>query len=131
MPILTKPSSAACASLLYVTIGVLTGVWSGVWYWYMTGHPPENAATWYWCYGFLLTGLALLVIGLAIGPIGRAARHAELPPAEVTPAETNIQRTAASHPPAAVPLPPNAALATAPPGNTDAVPQAKQRIPVK
>jgi hypothetical protein len=94
----------------------------------MTGHPPENAATWYWCYGFLLTGLALLVIGLAIGPIGRAARHAELPPAEVTPAETNIQRTAASHPPAAVPLQPNATLATPPPGNMVAVPLAKQQI---
>jgi hypothetical protein len=33
----------------------------------------------YVCYGFLLTGLVFLIVGLAIGHISRNARKAELP----------------------------------------------------
>lgn len=102
MPLLSKPSSSAYASLTYITLGVLIDIWSGIWHWYLKNNPPENSAVWYICYGFLFTGLALLVIGLLIGPIGRAARHAELPPPEATPAEASIQHEAAQHPPAVV-----------------------------
>jgi hypothetical protein len=107
MALLSKPSSSAYASLLYITVGVLIQIWSGIWYWYLSNNTPENPASWYWCYGFLLTGLALLVIGLLIGQIGRAARHAELPPPDATPAEANIQHEAAAHTP--IVLGPNAA----------------------
>ena len=126
MPLLSKPASSAYASLLYITLGALTNVWSGIWYWYMSNYPPANPATWYWCYGFLLTGLALFIIGLAIGPIGRAARRAELPPPEATLTEAKIQQTAASHAPIAVPVQPavpNGAVA----GPVSAVPPAKQQ----
>jgi hypothetical protein len=97
MALLSKPSTAAKTALLYITIGLLVDIWCGIWYWYLRDHPPADEAVWYVCYGFLLTGLALLVIGLAIGPIGRAARHAELPPEEVTQAQANIDMGAATH----------------------------------
>src|SRR5262249_9653606 len=104
----------------------------GIWYWYMSNHQPTNSATWYWCYGFLLTGLVLFIIGLAIGPIGRAARHAELPPPEATPDEANIQKTAATHLGVAVPLqpaaPPVAAVSNPTlPAPVAAVPPVKQQ----
>jgi hypothetical protein len=103
MPLVSRPSFWAYAALIYITAGILTDVWSGIWYWYLTNFPPSNAATWYWCYGFLLSGLALLVIGLLIGPIGRAARRAELPPHETTPAEARTQQTVAARAPMVAP----------------------------
>ena len=39
-----------------------------------------------------------------LGPLGRQARRAELPPADATPAEATIQQTAAAHPPAVAAL---------------------------
>jgi hypothetical protein len=111
MFILSKPSSAASIAVIYVTVGALIDVWSGIWYAYLRHAPPENDFTWYWCCGFLLTGLTLFTIGLGIGRIGRSARHAELPPEEVTPAVAKADQEAAA--PAAViaPLhPANAAV---------------------
>jgi hypothetical protein len=55
----------------------LTEVWSGVWYLYLGNHPPARGILWYYCYGLLLTGLVLLVIGLAAGRIARSPRRAE------------------------------------------------------
>src|SRR5450755_3420281 len=84
-PILSKPSGAAPASIFYITLGALLTVWSGIWYAYLRNHPSDHQAIYYVCMGFLLTGLVLLAIGLTLGPISRWSRHAELPPAEVTP----------------------------------------------
>src|SRR5437667_6323304 len=96
MPLITRPSSAARLAVVYITIGALTDVWSGIWYRYLSLHPPANEATWYMCYGFLLSGLILVVIGLGIGRIGREARHAELPPEEVTTALSRAEQDAAA-----------------------------------
>jgi hypothetical protein len=85
MPLLGKPSPAAFMAIVYITVGALIDVWTSIWYWYLRDHPPEQPGTYYWCAGFFLTGLTLLVIGLALGRIGRAARHAELPPSVETP----------------------------------------------
>jgi hypothetical protein len=112
MSILSKPSSAARTAVIYITIGALTIVWSGIWYAYLHHAPPKDDYTWYWCYGFLLTGLALLIIGLAIGRIGRSARHAELPPEEVTPAVSKAEQNAAAQAPVIAPV--NPAIAPAP-----------------
>ncbi len=87
MPVLSKPSSAAKVAVKFITIGALLDVWSGIWFYYMNHHTPASDASWYVCLGFLLTGATLVVIGLAIGQISRAARHAELPPKEVVEAE--------------------------------------------
>jgi hypothetical protein len=48
--------------------------------------------------GFFLTGLVLIVLGLVLGPLGRAARESELPPAEATREEAQIKTQAAANP---------------------------------
>lgn len=81
MPILSKPSGAARMSLMYITTGALVDVWTIIYWIYLNRHPEGHGdVPYYWVYGFFFTGVVLLVIGLALGRIGRAARHAELPP---------------------------------------------------
>lgn len=99
MSILSKPSSSARTAVIYITGGVLMTVWSCIWYAYLNRNPPSNEAIWYLCNGFILTGIALFVIGLAIGRIGRSARHAELPPEEVTAEVVMTDQEAASRAP--------------------------------
>lgn len=106
MALLSKPSFAPQTALVYITVGALTDVWSGLWYWYLSKHPPVSDSTWWWCYGFLLSGLALLIIGLFLGQIGRSARHAELPPEEVTPAAAKAEMNAAARAPMVAPINP-------------------------
>ncbi len=108
MPILSKPSSAARLAIVYITLGALTDVWSAIWYVYLNNHRDQLIDTnaWYWCYGFLLTGLTLIVIGLALGRIGRSARHAELPPEEVTAAAARAEQNAAARAPMMAPVNP-------------------------
>jgi hypothetical protein len=109
MAILSRPSSAAYTAVVYITVGALTDVWSSVWYLYLSRDAAaHSAATFYLCYAFMLSGLTLLVIGLAIGRIGRAARHAELPPEEVTAAAAQAEQIAAARPPVAQLLNPGA-----------------------
>jgi hypothetical protein len=81
MNILTNITSATRAALLYITVGAVMTVWSAIYYTYLNNHPPAqgNDVPWYVCSGFLLTGIALFVIGCAVGWIGRAARQAEVP----------------------------------------------------
>jgi hypothetical protein len=110
MPLMSKPSSAAKTSLAYITIGSLMLVWTAVWYWYLHANVESVLPrTWYFCYGLLATGAVLLVIGLAVGQIGRQARHAELPPPEVKNQEARIEQQAASRPIVVAPTAPVAA----------------------
>jgi hypothetical protein len=96
-PILSKPSKAASTSIYYITIGALLTVWSVIWYTYLRNNPPAQQFLLYLCYGFLGTGLVLLAIGFALGPLARHARNAELPPAQVTPEAPKIpQNTTAT-----------------------------------
>jgi hypothetical protein len=114
MAILSKPASTTYSALAYITIGTLTCVWSGVWLWYLSEFPPQGRYPWYFSSGFLLSGLALLIIGLAVGQIGRAARSAELPPAEVTPAIARADQMAAQNPGMPIPVVAGAVRETAP-----------------
>ena len=104
-PILSKPSFAVRAAVVYITLGAVMVVWTVVWYLYLSSHGGTDLA-YYLDYGFFFTGLVLIVIGITIGRIGRSARHAELPP-EVGP----LGPTA--HPAVTVPSPAPAVL---PPG---------------
>ena len=106
MSILTNPSAAFPTSLIYITVGTLIDIWTIVSLFF---YPPSTDWGKFLVVGFLVTGLALLVIGLLLGPIGRAARHAELPPTEVTPAVAQTEQTAAANPPPVVPIAPPAA----------------------
>src|SRR5258708_25156031 len=95
MAILTTPSPAARTSLIYITIGALTEVWSGIWYSYLRRTASESDFNWYTCYGFLLTGLVLLIIGLAVWRIVRSCAHAGPPPREVNDSQAKTDQEAA------------------------------------
>jgi hypothetical protein len=101
MSLLTKGSEAARTSLVYITLGALVLVWTGVRLVYLLNTTParEDNMAYYWCAGFLATGLVLLLIGFGLGRIGRAARHAELPPPEVTQAMANAEQNATARVP--------------------------------
>ena len=92
-PILSKPSSAAPTSLVYITLGAVLTVWSGIWFMYLRNNPPGHQFVHYVDTGCLLTGIVFLLIGFGLGPMARFARQAELPPQEVTPtvAQTNVE----------------------------------------
>ncbi len=137
MPILTRPSFGPRTALIYITIGSLVDVWTLVWYFTRTYDLSRDG--WFWLTGLFLTGFTFLLIGFFLGPIGRAARAAELPPHSALPVEANIERTAAANPPAvatgmgvagagaAVPAQPVAAATpamAAPPAGTGMVTQA-------
>ena len=77
-------------------------------------YPPEFRTGYFWVVGFLMTGLALLVIGLLLGQIGRAARTAELPLTEVTPTAVQSEQDASVLMPLVVPVSPAVQGRTAP-----------------
>ncbi len=96
-------STAARTALTYITVGALIVIWAGVWYVYLHNNPPETQTSYYWCSGFLVTGLLLSVIGLALSMINRAAQQATL---AATAAAVNAQTNAAATPaPAPVVIP--------------------------
>lgn len=100
MPILTQPAFGPRTALSYVTGGSLVVVWTLVWY--FTRDHALSRSEWFWVAGFFLTGMTFVILGFLLGPLGRAARQAELPPAEALAAEATIQKTAAANPPAVV-----------------------------
>ncbi len=125
MPMLSEPAFGPKTALAYVTGGALIDVWTLVWY--FTREQQLTATGQFWVIGLALTGLTLIILGVLLGPLGRSARQAELPPAEVINAEAAIQQTAAANPapviasPAAAPImagapavPVNAAAAQTP-----------------
>lgn len=123
MAILNRPTSAAKTAILYITVGALLNVWSGVRFVYLNNHDTGQYTTeYYWCAGLFLSGITLLIIGLALGRIGRAARHAELPPEEVTAAAAQAEQNAAARAPVIAPV--NPALSAAVPGTTPVAPTA-------
>jgi hypothetical protein len=75
---LFKQSSPARTVLLYISIGALIVIWTGVWYVYLLNNPPETPSAYYWCTGFLVPGLTMVLIGWALGHLGRTARAADL-----------------------------------------------------
>ncbi len=124
MNIFTNITSATRAALAYITIGSVMIVWSSIYYFYLNNHPPGTDGPLYWCTGFLLTGVTLLVIGLAVGWIGRSARQAEQPHAVL-----NTKDAKGNPAPSVVPLannaiiPPNNAAAPAMPPINPAIQQ--------
>jgi hypothetical protein len=96
MWLFNQVSSAARTAVIYVTVGALAVIWTGVWFLYLHNNPPENNSVYYWCGGLLASGLTLMGIGFGLGQIGRSARHADLPVQEVTPSTTVMQSPAAA-----------------------------------
>jgi hypothetical protein len=103
MPILNKLSGAFPTALIYITLGTLIVIWTLVTWAF---DPPDSRGGYYWVVGFLLTGLALLLIGLFLGQLGRVTQQAALPPQEVTAAAVQSETIAAARTPIIVPVPP-------------------------
>jgi hypothetical protein len=76
-----QTSTEARIALIYITLG-LTVIGTGMWYVYLLNNPPETNAAYYWCTGFLVTGLTLVLIVLGFRRIGRSAPRADLPLAQ-------------------------------------------------
>lgn len=121
MAMLSQPAFGPKLSIGLILGGTLITVWTLVWR-FTLGPETLSPTERFLFTGTLLTGLTLLLVGFFLGQIGRAARKAELPPAEATRAEAVINETAAAHPPAvvsnvgAVPAAGGVAPAAVPPG---------------
>ena len=79
MPMLSNPAFGPRTAIIYITLGTLIDVWTAVWYFAFARHESGgiSANMQFWLWGFFLTGLTLIVVGLLLGHIGRAARRAE------------------------------------------------------
>jgi uncharacterized membrane protein len=73
-----KPKSVAPAALTYITLGALLSVWSGIWYLYEQNTANASRGIHYVCAGLLMTGLALLSIGIVLGRIAHRAHSVEI-----------------------------------------------------
>jgi hypothetical protein len=100
MPMLSHPAFGPRTALAYVTGGTLLCVWTLVWY--STREYELTRSQWFWVAGLFLSGTTFVFLGLVLGPLGRAARQAEMPPPAALNAEAAIQQTAAANPPAVV-----------------------------
>jgi len=108
----TQTSGGARLAVVYLTVGSIIDVWSALWFFWMRSHAEGSDSSYFWCYGFFFTGLTLIIIGLALGRIGRSARQAEAPVDNTASAAAPPQMTAA--PAAPMPTTPQAAIV---PGN--------------
>lgn len=117
MPILSHPAFGPRTAIIYITAGALIDVWTIVWYLAFGRDGTMSDNTQFWLWGFFLTGLTLVVVGLLLGRIGQAARKSEMPPSDALASEAQIQTTAAANPQqvVAAPAAPSAVPATAVP----------------
>jgi RsiW-degrading membrane proteinase PrsW (M82 family) len=115
-----KPSGSTRMAVFYLTVGSMLLIWAGIWFAWMNRHHPSTEAAWYICWGFLLTGGVLTLIGLFVGPLGRSAREADVVQTvagtstvsqAVNPAPPHTAQAAANGAPVAAP----AQAVTAPP----------------
>lgn len=113
-----QPSRSTQLSIMYITVGVLLTIWSSVWYYFLR-NSEYPAANWryYVCIGLLFSGIAVLIIGLLLGRIGREAQHADVPIGYMPPATTPVVPAAPVTAATAAPAAPVATAAPAPPVN--------------
>jgi len=64
-------STWAGTAVTNVTIGSLLVIWSGLWLYYLVRNDPDHSFWTYLASGSLLTGLALLVVGMSMGLVRR------------------------------------------------------------
>jgi hypothetical protein len=87
---------------VYITVGVLLAIWSAVWYYFLQ---RQDVVSYDWkyfvCIGLFFSGLALGIIGVLIGRIGKAAQHADIPVGQVTSATVQPTTTSGQPVPAA------------------------------
>ena len=88
MAVSSKPLPLPRSAVIYITVGAITIVWCAIWFVYLNNNPPNTNTTYYWCFGFLLSGVMLALIGLGIGrlsSIERPGRQVVPPPVQAPP----------------------------------------------
>jgi hypothetical protein len=73
----------------YITVGTLMVVWSAIWLFYLTVSADISGPV-YIATGVILSGIAVVLIGMSLGDIGKEANRDE---AEVQQAEIGIPPT--------------------------------------
>jgi len=108
--LIRSPSRSAAGAILYVTIGTLMIIWAGLWYYYFL-FPLSNPPAWqqFACVGTILSGVAIVTIGLLFGSIGRDAKAADATAGAVT-SEPVVTATPSTVRPVAVTGLPTASL---------------------
>ena len=96
---LRLPSGSARMAVGYITTGILMIVWTGVWMHYLYNHESESQGYWYVSSGLMLSGFALLIIGILMGRIGQEAKNADGVAAMPTAAETLVRPSPSRSPP--------------------------------
>lgn len=76
----------------YITCGMLMIVWSVIWLFYLTV-PADISGSVYVATGIILSGIAVVLIGLRLGDIGKEANRDE---AEIQEAEMSVPQTSPS-----------------------------------
>ena len=83
-----QPSRGAGLAIGYITGGSLAMIWAGIWWHYMRNNGSDAVWKWYVCTGLFLSGLAVFLIGLFVGRIGKAAKSADANVGVTTPSGT-------------------------------------------
>ena len=107
---------------MYITSGSVIIIWTLIWIVYLLNNPPSSNTTYYFCVGFLATGVIVLTIGLGMGTIGRAAREAEPPLPDLVQATPAAAPAVVAAPVAPVAVAPAAPVAGAPVGSAPPAP---------
>jgi hypothetical protein len=97
----SNQTQSARMSILYITVGAIIDVWTATYYFFVlrpaSAEHADRSQDWFWVAGFFFTGLALLIIGIFLGQIGRAAGKAEVAPATTGPITTSPAPVAATN----------------------------------
>ena len=116
----SNQTQSARMAIVYITLGALIDVWTALYYFliYEKNTAGGNDSKLFWIAGFFFSGLTLLIIGVLVGRIGRAAGQAEVAPTSAAPlpaAPVPAPVTQLAPPPPA-PAPPNPVPNVAPVG---------------
>jgi hypothetical protein len=103
--LLKQHSRSAALAIGYVTTGALAMIWAGIWLYWMLEHGVERGdSKYYVCLGLFLSGLAVFIIGLAVGRLGREAKQADTTAGVVAPQIPGAGMVAPAAPVAGAPV---------------------------
>jgi len=112
----------------FITVGALMDVWTTIWYlFYLRDNPSVDRR--FYCLGLFLSGLVLMLIGLAVRRIERSARQAEVAPPVPGAAVMPPAGAGAMVAPSAMPAAPAGTAAPMMPMNGQVVAQVPGAVP--
>ncbi|MBY0525387.1 MAG: hypothetical protein K2R98_18410 [Gemmataceae bacterium] len=92
---LDRPSVALQRASFYTAAGLLVGIWTGIYFWFLSTHPGEGRLGWIICTALALAGMVLIGVGLRTG---RPASRTQLPQATIVSRSAPIQSGPVGYP---------------------------------